>query len=317
VKVLVTGADGFVGRHVVRVLRQGGDTVAAGCRPGGPAVDWAAGLPGRSPVEVLPLEIADDASVIAALGWAPDAVIHLAAVASVRQGRERPGATWEINAAGTARLAAAAGALREAGRLDPVVLVVSSGEVYGPGPAVPRTEADAAAPVSAYAASKLGAEVAALEVWRRTGLRVIIARPFPHTGPGQTSDYVVPAFAARLREARSRGARVVPVGNLEPVRDLLDVRDVAAAYRRLLESGQPGQAYNVARGSGASLAEVFRRLAGLIGVAAEPVPDPSLLRRADIPHLVGDPAKLSRATGWTPAISFEQTLQGLVDAQAD
>lgn len=316
-KVLVTGADGFVGRHVVRVLRQAGDTVAAGCRPGGPAVDWTSDHSAGPPVEVIPLEIADDASVAAALAWGPDAVVHLAAVASVRQGRARPGATWEVNAAGTARLAAAAGGLREAGWLDPVVLVVSSGEVYGPGREAPRQESDPTAPVSAYAASKLGAEVAALEAWRRTGLRVIIARPFPHTGPGQTSDYVVPAFVGRLREAGRQGARTVAVGNLDPVRDLLDVRDVAVAYRRLLESGQPGQAYNVARGTGVSLAEVFRRLAALIGVAAEPVPDPSLVRTADIPHLVGDPAKLTRATGWTPAISFEQTLQGLVDAQAD
>jgi GDP-4-dehydro-6-deoxy-D-mannose reductase len=128
---------------------------------------------------------------------------------------------------------------------------------------------------------------------------------------------VVPAFASRLREARARGARTVPVGNLDPIRDLLDVRDVAVAYRRLLQAGQPGEVYNVARGAGASLGEVFRRLAALIGAAIEPVTDPALVRRADIPHLVGDPAKLIGATGWSPAISFEQTLQGLVDAQAD
>jgi GDP-4-dehydro-6-deoxy-D-mannose reductase len=315
--VLVTGADGFVGRHVVRVLQDAGDAVAAGCRPGGAPVDWATGRAGGIPVEVVPLEITDDASVAAALAWEPEAIVHLAAVASVRQGRERPGGTWEINAAGTARLAAAAGSLREAGRLDPTVLVVSSAEVYGPGGEVPRKESDPAAPVSAYAASKLGAEVAALEVWRRTGLRVIIARPFPHTGPGQTSDYVVPAFVARLREARARGTDTVAVGNLAPVRDLLDVRDVALAYRRLIEAGQPGEAYNVARGTGVALAEVFRRLAALVGVDVEPVADPALVRRADIPHLVGDPSKLARATGWSPALSFEQTLQGLVDAQAD
>ncbi|MGN6393145.1 MAG: GDP-mannose 4,6-dehydratase [Gemmatimonadales bacterium] len=318
-RVLVTGADGFVGRHLVRHLLGAGDEVAAGCRPGGPSVDWSRGAPAGARFEALPLEITDDASVMAALDWTPDAIVHLAAIASVRQSREHPGEAWTVNAAGTARLTAAAGARREAGRLDPGVLVVSSAEVYGfgeSGRAVARRETDPLLPVSVYAASKLGAEIAALEAWRRTGLRVMIARPFPHTGPGQPRDYVVPAFVARLRAARAQGAMTVPTGNLTPVRDLLDVRDVVAAYRLLL-SAEPGEAYNVARGEGASLAELFRRLAVLIGVDAQPVAEAALTRRVDIAHLVGDATKLRRATGWAPMISFAQTLQGLVDAEAD
>ncbi|HUR93599.1 MAG TPA: GDP-mannose 4,6-dehydratase [Gemmatimonadales bacterium] len=316
-RVLVTGADGFVGRHLVRHLLQAGDQVVAACRPGGPVIDWTARAPAGAHVDVVPLEIADEASVTSALDAAPEAVVHLAAVASVRAAREDPGSAWTINAAGTARLAAGAAALREAGRADPILLVVSTGEVYGAGPPAPRVETDPLLPVSPYGASKVGAETAALETWRRTGLRVVVARPFPHTGAGQTTQFVVPAFAARLRQAGRTGTRTVPTGNLAPVRDLLDVRDVVAAYRLLLVAGAAGEAYNVARGSGTALSEVFARLAGLLGVAAEPVADPDLVRRSDIPHLVGDPTKLRRATGWTPAISFEQTLQDLVDAQAD
>jgi GDP-4-dehydro-6-deoxy-D-mannose reductase len=201
--------------------------------------------------------------------------------------------------------------------MDPLVLVVSSAEVYGNGPATPRVETDPLVPQSPYAASKLAAEVAALEAWRRAGLRVMIARAFPHTGPGQSSLYVVPAFIQRLRAAKAADADRVATGHLEPVRDLLDVRDVVQAYVALLQHGVPGEAYNVSRGEGMTLRELFTRLAGLVGVRVEPVTDPTLMRSGDIRYLVGNAGKLKEATGWSPRITLEQTLREMVDAQAD
>jgi len=303
VRVLVTGADGFVGRHLVRRLLQAGDEVAAACRPGGPVVEWigAGAAPARP--ETLRLEVTDLESVRSAEAY------------------HDPGGAWTVNAAGTARVLAAASDLRERGLADPLVVVVSTGEIYGmarPAPrAALRVETDPLLPLSSYAASKLGAEVAALAEWRRTALRVVIARPFPHTGPGQTSQYVAPALLQRLREARRTGATTVPTGNLDPVRDLLDVQDVVEAYSVLLRRGEPGEAYNIARGEGLSVADLFARLAQLIGVDVRPAPDPSLRRASDIPHLVGDSTKLRRATAWAPSISLDETLRRLVDAEAD
>ena len=274
-------------------------------------MQWDAGITG------IPLELTDDASVRAAVALGPEGVVHLAAVASNREANADPGQAWVVNAGGTARLADALGRRREAGEGDTRLLLVSSGEVYGREGRAPRREADPIAPASPYAASKAGAELAGLEVWRRTGLPVVIARPFTHTGPGQEPRFVLPAFVARMREAKATGARTVSSGNLDPIRDMLDVRDVVEAYVLLLRAGQPGEIYNVSRGEGHSMRELFDRLATLIGVRVEPELDPSLARTTDIPHLVGDSTKLRRATGWAPSRSLEQTLRGLVDAEAD
>ena len=268
----------------------------------------------RGSVTLVPLEVTDSASVSAALSRPVEAIVHLAAVASGSEARQDPGRAWVVNAAGTARLVDAAAALRANLGVDPLLLVVSSAEVYGNGPASPRVETDPLSPQSPYAASKVGAEVAALEAWRRIGLRVVIARAFPHTGPGQLPVYVVPAFLQRLRAARAAGAAEVRTGNLDPVRDLLDVRDVAAAYIALLTQGTPGEAYNIARGEGVTLRELFSRLAEMVGANVKPVPDPSLMRPGDIQYLVGDASKLRRATGWSPSFTLEQTLREMVDA---
>jgi GDP-4-dehydro-6-deoxy-D-mannose reductase len=317
VKVSVTGADGFVGRHLVRRLVETGHEVTAGCRPGGEPLDRWLGERWRGAIRVKSFELTDTSSVDDFITSPVDAVVHLAAMASSSEARRDPGGAWIANAAGTARVVDSAVRLRSAGKADPLLLIISTAEVYGKGKAAPRREQDLICPQSPYAASKAGAELAALEAWRRTGVRAIIARPFPHTGKGQPAQYVVPAFIERLRAAKATGAKQVATGNLEPVRDLLDVRDVAEAYLGLLANGAPGQVYNIARGEGVSLRRVFELLTELMGVAAEPVPDPSLVRAADIPHLIGDASKLRETTGWSPTVSLEQTLRDMLDAQAN
>jgi GDP-4-dehydro-6-deoxy-D-mannose reductase len=314
--VLVTGAAGFVGRWLLPLLVEQGFDVT-GTRMAGEGIP---DLPGsrHQGVRWRSLDLSDPVSVGEAVAERPRAVVHLAALASGAEARRDPGRAWEVNAAGTARLAHALGEQRSAGRSDPVLLLVSTAEVYGVGAAMaPRREEELPAPISPYASSKLGAEEAAREVARRTGLRVVIARSFPHTGPGQSEHYVVPAFAHRLLAARRLGATTVKTGNLAPVRDFLDVRDVVAAYAALLRLGTPGTVYNVASGIGHSLHDVFHRLARAIGVQAKAEIVPEFTRTGDLPYLVGDPSRLCAATGWKPRIPFDQTLQDVVDAQTD
>jgi GDP-4-dehydro-6-deoxy-D-mannose reductase len=314
--VLVTGADGFVGRWVLRALLAAGHEVVGAVQPGPPRDDGL-GDAERDAVLWIPLELGDLGSVRQVAARPFDAVVHLAAVASGGDALRDPGVAWAVNAAGTARLLGELGRRRRAGEIDPLVLLVSTAEVYGAGPGRPIVETDPVAPRSPYAASKVGAELAAQETRVRTGLRVAIARAFPHTGPGQDERFVAPAFARRLRGARLAGARVVKVGNLDPVRDFLDVRDVANAYVALLARAVPGEVYNVASGQGVALQTLFDLLARIVGVSAIPEPDPEFMRPADIPVLVGDGAKLRAATGWTPTIPLERTLRDLVHAQAD
>jgi GDP-4-dehydro-6-deoxy-D-mannose reductase len=127
---------------------------------------------------------------------------------------------------------------------------------------------------------------------------------------------VAPAFVDRIRFAQKTGAVAVKTGSLDPVRELLDVRDVAQAYLLLLEKGRPGEIYNVARGEGLAIGELFHQLAQIVGVRVLPEPDHSLLRATDVPHLVGDPTKIFTDTGWRVQRPLEQTLRDLVDAQA-
>jgi GDP-4-dehydro-6-deoxy-D-mannose reductase len=309
VRVLVTGADGFVGRRLVPRLAGAGHDVVAAVQGAAP--------PFPDGVRTRRLELRQAASVAACVASGFDAVVHLAAIASGTEARRDPGMAWEVNAAGTARLCEAVADVRARSGREARVLVVSTAEVYGVGTGQQlRKETDPVLPCSPYAASKLGAEVAAFEVQRRTGLAVIAARPFPHTGAGQTDRAVVPAFARRLVAARRDGAGTIPVGNLDAVRDFLHVDDVVDAYLALLEQGAPGSAYNIASGQGVSIGEVLERLGALVGCRITAVPDPSLMRQADIPHLVGDATRLRDRTGWAPRRALDDALAEVVRAEA-
>lgn len=302
-RILVTGAEGFVGGRLVRRLVADGHEVVGAVRRGATA---------DLPIETRAFDLRDPASVPAVVQGRYDAVVHLAAVASGGDARRDPGAAWEVNAVGTARIAEALAAG------DPVtLLLVSTAEVYGAGAGTERrVETDPTAPCSPYAASKLAAEIAAQEVARRTGLRTVIARPFPHTGAGQDERFVVPAFARRIRQARTDGSAEVAVGNLAPVRDVLHVDDVVDAYVSLLARGVPGRTYNVASGRGVTVGWLFERLRTILDAEVRAVVDPALVRPADIPHLVGAADRLREDTGWRPRRTLDEALDEVARAQA-
>lgn len=311
-RLLVTGADGFVGRWLVRAARAEGHGVVAAIMPGAtPPIEWQA-VDTVPPVEIVRADFRQEEDVKRLGHLEADAVVHLAAIASGAAARENPEAAMRVNGVMTACFA---DRLCETHR--PRFLFISTGEVYGRLQEGPISEAARPHPSSPYAISKFAGEVALGMAWRDAGLPVIIARAFPHTGPGQGTSYVLPALAARLKQAKRDGAREVKTGNLSGVRDFLDVRDVVRAYLLLLECGAPGEVYNIASGQGRRLQDCFMALADLTGVTSRAVEDAELLRPDDIPVLIGDATKLRTVTGWSPQIPFERTLTDLVNAQTE
>ena len=288
---LITGGRGFVGTWLADHLRSSGDVVVQ--------IDQE-------------VEITDPTALLAAVkDAAPDAIYHLAAMTHVGQSWDEPLRVLEVNVLGTGALLAAA---RECGT-DPTVLVTSSAEVYGAvtDPAqLPLTEQSPTAPLSPYAASKLAAEALCGQAWLGHGQRVVVVRPFNHIGPGQSPNFAVAALAKRIVDAERSGAEEIPVGNLTARRDFTDVRDVVRSYRLLVESGSPGEVYNVCSGRDVAIQEIADRLLAQAGSSVRLVPDPSLMRPVEVPVLRGDRARLTEATGWAPEITLDQTLSDVL-----
>ncbi|HVM02544.1 MAG TPA: GDP-mannose 4,6-dehydratase [Acidimicrobiales bacterium] len=295
-RAYVTGGSGFVGTWLRAHLAEAGDEVVAT----GAEVD-----------------VTDPGAVARAMADArPDAVYHLAGLAHVGRSWQEPAEYFRVNAGGTLHVLEAA--RRCPG--PPRVVVVSSAEVYGSvGPdQLPVGEGEPLRPVSPYAAAKAAAELVAVQAHLGHGLAVVRARPFNHTGPGQAASFVVPAFARRIVAAQRDGTGALRVGNLSAARDLLDVRDVARAYRLLAVGGQAGEAYNVCSGGAVVIGDLVRRMLELAGADLELVEDPELLRPVDVPVLRGDPSRLRAATGWRPEVPLDATLRAVLDqARAD
>ncbi len=306
-RVLITGADGFVGRRLASFLLEEGGVEVLGLdleppREGGP---WD-----RCRYEVC--DILDRAGVAAQVeGFRPHYVFHLAAQSSVRRSWDDPRLTYDIALNGQANLL---DALREAG-LEARVHVACSAEEYGRvgEDELPIREDHPLRPASPYALSKVMQDYHAVFYCHAYGMCTVVTRSFNMIGPGQSPQFVVSDFARQIAEAEA-GLRepVLLVGNLEARRDFSDVRDLVEAYWLLLRRGAAGEAYNVCSGRDRSVAEVLEKLLSMSAVSIRVEVDPGRLRKADIPVLRGDNGRMREVTGWEPALTLEETLRDVL-----
>ncbi|SHN26433.1 GDP-4-dehydro-6-deoxy-D-mannose reductase [Pseudomonas asturiensis] len=305
--LLLTGANGFVGKILTGRLQQAGFHVTALSGQSSPAQSTAD--------DHLQCDIRDTEALASAVARVrPEYVVHLAAVSHVPTSFKNPLLTWQTNVMGSMNLLEAV----KQHAPEAFVLFPSSSEVYGAAfkTADSVDENTPPQPLNPYAASKVAAETAFREYFRQ-GVKGVIARPFNHIGAQQSADFVTASFARQIALIEAgKQAPVLKVGNLDAIRDFLDVQDVCSAYLELLKlTDKPGHpaCLNVASGHSRRIRDMLDQLLALSTAHIDVELDPERLRPSDIPVAVGNARLLRETTGWQPQIALQDTLRELLD----
>jgi len=306
-RLLVTGAAGFVASHLGEMCagRSGIELVGLQ-RPTSVTRMLPAGFAGGVEADLLDRDGLNSAIAEAR----PDTIIHLAGQSSVHESYRSPGATLLANVLGTQHLLFAA----EKAQVRRI-LVVGSADEYGDVKPedVPLREDRALSPLSPYAVSRVAQGALCSEFARRRTVDIVRTRTFPHTGKRRGAVFAESSFARQIAEIEiERVEPVIRVGNLEAIRDFSDVREVIEAYLLLLDKGESGAVYNVCSGKGVAMRELLDTLIAVSGIQVEVRVDPSRLRPADLPVLIGDPSKLRGATGFAPSGKLDAALSDLL-----
>lgn len=305
-KILVTGATGFAGQHLVSELTHHGHEVFGTIMPGDPKP-----ADGKQ-LRFVILDITDLAQCRdVAKSYTPDACIHLAGLAHTADTEKTPEKLLEVNVTGTANVAKAMSDVSSASN-PKRLLVISSSFVYGHQPGDPATllchESTATSPRGLYGKSKLSAEAAARD-FESKSLSVYVARPFNHIGPGQHASFVIPGFVRRILDAANGGS--VDVGNLESLRDFSDVRDVVRGYRLIMEIGPSERTFVFGSGRAVKIRDIFDVLCKIAGKQITPHIRQDWIRANDDGALIADFTLARRVVGWEPLISLETSLSDI------
>lgn len=299
-RILITGAAGFVARHLVRRL-----SLISGAKVFGLSLGPDPLVPN---LHFFESDICDPGALRSVVqDIRPTHIVHLAAVSFVPQASSDPDAVFEINVRGTRNLLESAATLES----TPTVLNISTGQVYDTSLPAPFRETSPIRPQNMYSATKAMAELWA-ELYRGR-VKWINVRAFNHTGPGQSPSFAIASWTHRVAAIKAGECEpVIHIGNLAVARDFTDVRDVVEAYALLLLQGKSWETYNVCSGVPAQLDNVLKMLLEISGVKAEIVVDQTKLRTSDPVCVYGDNSKIAGELGWRPQIPLRTTLQDML-----
>jgi len=292
-KALITGAGGFVGKYLVLHLQSLGYTVYAGCR-NEKNCEFSDGV---IPISIDISRRNEIKQVIHTIK--PNQIYHLAAISHPASNNFH--AFYEVNLQGTLNI------LEAAKSIDCATLIVSSAYVYGRYN-IPIKEDFQLEPVNHYGISKAAADMLAYS-YALQGQRVVRVRPFNHSGPGQPPSFLLPTLVEQLSKIES--GLILPtiqLGNLDSVRDFMDVRDVVTAYPMLLEHGENGAAYNLCSERPISVRQLFDLISGLSSRDINLEVKSFRKRKTDIPYLVGNASKVKALIDWKPKIELKRTI---------
>jgi GDP-4-dehydro-6-deoxy-D-mannose reductase len=311
VNVLVTGVTGFAGAHLARFLVDQPGVNVFGLKRWNSPLNGLSGFLDK--ITLMDFDLGDPHSINHAVAESrPDRIFHLAAQSHVPPSFRAPTDTIRANVLGTVALLEAV----RANACDPVIHVCSSSEVYGqvPEDELPIDEDTKFRPQSPYGVSKVGQDLIAYQYYVSYGMNIIRTRTFTYIGPGGRKPIAALAFARQIAEFEqtARTDPIIRVGNLESIRTFSDIRDVVRAYWMLTEKCPPGEVYNIAGTYSCTVGELLDSLLSLSTIQARVEIDPELFRPSDITRQIVNASKFRRATGWTPQISFEQSLQDLL-----
>lgn len=313
-RVLVTGACGFVGPYLVKELSASGAhevTATVFSKEAGERASCRGEKLSSLASQIVELDVTDPKLCGELIGDAkPEMVFHLAGMAFAPDAASNFSQAIKVNVTGVFHVCEAL--LNHAP--NATFLFVSSGEVYGKvGEGdLPLTESKAPLPMNPYSLTKLQAEEVVRLFARRAPLRAIVARPFNHIGPGQSEKFVCSSFAAQLaRIAHGKQAPCIQVGNLEAKRDFLDVRDVVRGYVALMDASS--DTFNLSSGSAISIQQILDTLIEVSGLSVEVQSDPSRMRPSEVPEIRGSYEKIENALGWKPQHKISDSLKDVYE----